>query len=94
MKNNFDINQFVNVLTTQSVMNGIAERAKKRRKQLKISQRNLSKRSGVSYPSIRRFENTGEISLSSLLKIASALNYLDDFNLLFAKETMKNLKDY
>lgn len=94
MKNKFDISQFVNVLTEQSVMDGVADRIKKRRKQLKISQQELSKKSGVTYGSIRRFESTGEISFSSLLKIANALGYLADFNLLFAKETITSLKEY
>ena len=94
MKNKFDISQFVNVLTEQSVMSGVADRAKKRRKQLKMSQQELSKKAGVTYASIRRFESTGEISFSSLLKIANALGYLADFNLLFAKETITSLKEY
>lgn len=94
MKNKFDISQFVDVLTEQSVMDGVADRVKKRRKQLKMSQKELSKKSGVTYASIRRFESTGEIAFSSLLKIANALGYLADFNLLFAKETIKSLKEY
>ena len=83
MDNKFDIRQFVGVLTEQSVISGIVERVKKRRKQMKLSQRQLSQKSGVTYASIRRFETTGEISLSSLLKIAHALDSLKDFEELF-----------
>ena len=94
MKNKFDIGQFVEVLTEQSVVNGIVERMKKKRKQMKISQRELSQKSGVTYASIRRFESTGEISLTSLLKIAHALDALKDFENLFKGQAITSLKDY
>ena len=44
------------------------------RKKQKISQQLLSKKSGVSYGSVKRFEQSGEISLISLTKIAIALD--------------------
>ena len=94
MEKKFDIGQFVNTLTEQSVVNGIVERAKKKRKQMKISQRELSQKSGVTYASIRRFEATGEISLTSLLKIAHALDALKDFENLFKGQAITSLKDY
>lgn len=94
MKNKFDIGQFVSVLTEQSVVIGIVERVKKKRKQLKISQRELAQKSGVAYSSIRRFESTGEISLSSLLKIAHALDSLKDFEGLFKGQIIVSLKDF
>lgn len=94
MENKFDIGQFVNTLTEQSVINGLVERVKKKRKQMKLSQKLLSQKSGVTYASIRRFETTGDISLSSLLKIAHALDSLKDFEGLFKGQTITNLKDY
>ena len=94
MENKFDIGQFLGVPTEQSVVSGIVERAKKKRKQMKISQKKLSQKSGVAYASIRRFETTGEISLTSLLKIAHALDSLKDFENLFKRQTITNLKDY
>lgn len=94
MINKFDIGQFVEALTEQSVANGIVERMKRRRKQMKLSQRQLSQKSGVTYSSLRRFETTGEISLSSLLKIAHALDALKDFESIFKGQAITNLKDY
>ena len=44
------------------------------RKRKKISQAVLADKSGVSLGSIKRFEQTGEISLQSLTKIAIALD--------------------
>jgi predicted transcriptional regulator len=70
MNNRFDISEFVNTATEQSVTDNLVLRFKSRRKEAKISQTELSKRSGVSFASIRRFEKIGEISLSSLVKIA------------------------
>ena len=94
MNNKFDISEFVNTPTEQSVTDKLVLRFKTRRKEAKVTQTELSKRSGVSYASIRRFEKTGEISLSSLIKIAHALGYLEDFDLLFKTEKIDNLKDY
>ena len=94
MKNRFDISDFVNTVTESSIINGLIERVKKRRKELKLSQKELSNRSGVSYGSIRRFESEGEISLSSLIKIAHILESLEDFNYLFKNPIFTNLKDY
>ena len=94
MVNKFDIGQFVGALTEQSVVNGIVERVKKKRRQMKLSQKQLSQKSGVTYASIRRFETTGEISLSSLLKIAHALDALKDFEGVFKGQTITSLKDY
>lgn len=67
----------------------IAKRFVKIRKNKKVSQERLSTLSGVSYGSIRRFEKTGDISLSSLVKIALALQLYDDLDNLF-----KNQKEY
>ena len=94
MKNMYDINNFVHAFTEQGVLSGITERVKQRRKECKLTQQGLAKKSGVSYASIRRFESTGEISFTSLLKIANALNALADFNVLFSTEIISNLKEY
>ncbi len=94
MVNQFDIGQFVGVSTVSSIKAALVERVKKRRKEAKLSQTALSKRSGVSFASIRRFEEAGEISLSSLMKIANSLGCLEDFDALFKHEIITNLRDY
>lgn len=93
MKKTFDISDFVNTPTIQSTLASLTERVKQRRKELKLSQKLLAQKSGVSYASVRRFESTGDIALVSLLKIASALNCLEDFNALFGNKIITNLKD-
>lgn len=94
MENKFDISAFVNALTEEKVTKDLVDRVKERRKELKISQKELSTRTLVSYGSIRRFENSGQISITSLIRIANALNCLSDFNLLFKTKQITNLKDY
>ncbi|MCC8101327.1 MAG: helix-turn-helix transcriptional regulator [Clostridiales bacterium] len=64
-----------------------------RRKEKKITQVQLAKYSDVSLGSIKRFERTGEISLSSLIKIAFALGCQDDFNALFAKKGYASIEE-
>lgn len=94
MEKKFDIADFVEIQSLQSVTEQLVEREKQRRKKMNLSQRDLANKSGVSYASIRRFENVGEISLNSLLKIANALDCLEDFNLIFKTPVVKSLKDY
>ena len=94
MERRFDISDFVDTITEASITEKLIKRVKLRRKELKYTQKELAKRSGVSYASIRRFETTGDISLTSLIKIAHAMNCLEDFNNLFKYEQITNLKDY
>lgn len=67
----------------------IAKRFVAIRKNRKVSQQRLSILSGVSYASIRRFEKSGDISLSSLVKLALSLQLYDDLDNLF-----KNHQEY
>lgn len=92
MKNIYDISDFVPIITEQTVKQEILKRFKQRRKEFKITQKELSKRSGVSYGSIRRFETDGEISLQALLRISSVIGCLEDFNELFKNLIVKDIR--
>jgi transcriptional regulator with XRE-family HTH domain len=84
---------FSTSLLPADIMMAMAAREKILRKQQKLSQQELALRSGVSFGSIKRFETSGEISLVSLLKIAQALNCLDDFqNLFVVRDNMEKIK--
>lgn len=61
----------------------IAENEKKRRKQLGMTQSKLAEEASISLASLRRFEQKGEIALSSLMKIAIVLRAQDEFLSLF-----------
>ena len=58
------------------------------------SQAELALRSGVSLGSIKRFEQSGQISLESLVKMAHLLDRLNDFDVVFqSKEIDKEIKN-
>lgn len=80
--------------TPQEVSLDLAMKARSKRLSLNLTQEGLAKRSGVTLPSLKRFERTGLISLESLLKIALALGALEDFDLLFKeKQTLSGTLD-
>ncbi|PZU80725.1 MAG: XRE family transcriptional regulator [Shinella sp.] len=56
---------------------------KRRRIENGLTQRELAARSNVSYGSLRLFEESGKISLESLVKIAFALEAEAEFERLF-----------
>lgn len=94
MVNNIDIGNLIGVKTKQQVLKNLINRIKQRRKELKITVKELAIKTGRSYSSIRRFEEKGECSFSLLLDIASAMGYLSDFDELFTRIAITNLKDY
>jgi transcriptional regulator with XRE-family HTH domain len=53
------------------------------RKKLHLTQEEMAERSGVSLGSLKRFENTGKISLEALLKLAHLMGRLKDFDTVF-----------
>ena len=79
--------------TSKEINNIIAQNVVRFRKRKKISQKELSKLSGVSYGSIRRFENEGEISLGSLTKIAIALGVSDELEALFTNVPFDSIEE-
>jgi transcriptional regulator with XRE-family HTH domain len=68
--------------TPENVSTKLAARIRDLRLARGWKQVTLAQRSGVSLASLRRFEESGKISLQSLLDIAFALNRLDDFDTL------------
>ena len=71
----------------------IAKRMAGIRKRRKISQEELAKRSGVSLGSLKRFEQTGDISLISLTKLAMALGLEDELDDLFADVPFDSIEE-
>lgn len=77
----------INMITPSEMQKAIANRARDLRLELNLSQQTLSEKSGVSYGSLKKFEQTGQISLESLLKLAVILRRMDDFNALFVRKS-------
>ena len=73
--------------TPKDVNNDIVKRMRARRKEQKLT------RAGVSLGSLKRFEQTGNISLDSLIKIAFVLNCQEDFESLFAKKGYSSIQE-
>lgn len=72
----------------------VAANEKKLRKRKKLSQQALAEKSTVSLGSLKRFERTGEISLSSLILIAYALGCQEDFEQLFSRKTFETQEEF
>ena len=69
--------------TWTEINNDIAQKIVRLRKRKKITQKQLAARSGVSLGSLKRFEQSGELSLQSLTKIAIALDVENELEDLF-----------
>jgi len=61
----------------------LAERIRAERLRREWKQATLAERSGVSLPTLRRYERTGRTSIDNLLKLCHALGRLDEFADLF-----------
>ncbi len=79
--------------TPTEIIKNLVLKIQDRRKKLKISQVELAQKSGVSLGSIKRFESKYEISLSSLIKIAIALDLDKDFDNLFSQKIYKSIDE-
>ena len=71
----------------------LAQRVRNIRRRRKISQEELSRMSGVSYGSVKRFEATVKISLLSLTKLAMALDMADELRELFTQVPYRNIQE-
>ncbi|HET9571902.1 MAG TPA: helix-turn-helix transcriptional regulator [Bacteroidales bacterium] len=69
-----------------NIMSKLAQRVRQNRLELNLTQKALAAKSGITFASLRRFENTGEISLKSLIMIAIALDATEAFNDLFGRK--------
>lgn len=72
--------------TPTEVRKELANRFRILRKKSKISQKQMAERSGVSLGSLKRFEDTGKISLESLLKLMHFLGRLNEINRILTVE--------
>jgi transcriptional regulator with XRE-family HTH domain len=75
------------------IKKNLSARVRARRREGKISQTEMAARSGVSLGSLKRFEGSGEISLTSLLRLAAVLGYEDDFDALFSRKNYQSLDE-
>ena len=89
-----DIDLLLNKSNPNYLANKIAENSKAKRIKSNFTQQELSERSGVSLSTLKRFEQKGEISLTSLLKLAIALDATENILTFFAETKPESLDDY
>ncbi len=87
------IDNFFNLKTPKEIQLEIAKNIREKRKKRKLTQEEFAKKSGVSFGSIKRFENTGEISLFSLVKIAMVLECENELLNLFKKKDYTSIEE-
>jgi transcriptional regulator with XRE-family HTH domain len=73
-------------MSAREITRMLAVRARSRRLARAWTQAELAERSGMSLSSLRRFERTGQIALLSLVRLAIALDALDEVMALFPEE--------
>ncbi len=74
-------------------MRDVAAREKQLRKARRFTQTQLAEKAGVSLGSLRRFEQTGQISFESLVSIAFALGCEDSLEHLFSKPAYTSIEE-
>ena len=79
--------------TWSEINTDIAKRMVQLRKRKKISQKELAARSGVSLGSLKRFEQSGEISLQSFTKLAIALEVEEELESLFSEVPFGSIEE-
>ena len=80
-------------LTTGSAQNKIRMSARNLRLARNMTQQALAEKSCVPLSTLKRFEQSGEVSLAALLAIAGALEALDAFEDLFPKPAATSLDE-
>lgn len=79
--------------TPESEALEIAVREKECRRRRGLTQSQLAQHAGVSLGSLRRFEQTGQVSLDSLLRLGFALACADDFDALFSEKEYSSIQE-
>lgn len=81
-------------LTHAEICQEIGRVAKNRRKLSKLSRGELAAKSGVSVPTIARFENSGIATVGVMVKLAWALDATDTLSTLFAAPKYKSMDEF
>jgi transcriptional regulator with XRE-family HTH domain len=83
----------LNLHTPYEIQQILSKRVKRLRLLNEWTQAELAERAGISLASLKRFESTGQISLSRLLSITMALGRLNEWNSLFEEPEIMTLSD-
>ena len=79
----------ISLLNLQKAQKRIADNFRTRRLYMSLTQEGLANRSGVSLPTLRKFEQKGLISFESFLKLSIALGVLEKITKITEPEETK-----
>ena len=79
--------------TPSDVAQRLANKLRSIRKRKKITQKQLALRSNVSYAVLRKFEETGRISLESFIKLTMELGVVSEINDLFTQPVYSSIEE-
>ena len=79
--------------TPEEIVRQLADRVRGDRLRRGWKQSTLAERSGVSLPTLRRYERTGRTSLENLLRLCFALGRLDEFAELLKPPAARTMAD-
>ena len=82
------------LLTYAEVCQTLGTRAREARRFKKLSRSELSEKSGVSVPTIGRFETKGVATIGVLVKLATALGMLESLDGIFAAPKYRSMKEF
>ena len=79
--------------STSELIKVVAGNVRAMRLERNISQKDFASKVGIALPTYRRFESTGEISLSRLIEIAKFFDLAGDFKNLFTKREYSSIEE-
>jgi len=83
----------IEILTPTEIMQAIAIRFKDLRLHHNWTRVSLAERSGINENTIKRFENSGQITMASLLRLAVAMDAQHEFLNLFPVPQVQSIAD-
>ena len=83
----------ISISSPKELQDDLAEKFKSKRKWMKHSRANAAKLSGVPEPTIRRFENTGEISFRQFLMLCNTYGDLSIYTYSFSKPPARTMDE-
>jgi transcriptional regulator with XRE-family HTH domain len=84
---------FVNANSPGALKLGLAARARARRLEMNLTQKGMAARAGIPVATYRRFETTGDISVSNLILVSVVLRMTSDIEKLFSERRYQNIDE-
>lgn len=83
----------IQLYDVEEVARRLADRVRAERLRQELTQASLARRSGVSLPTVQRYERTGQSTVENMLKLCHALGRLDEFTELLAPPAASSMSE-